>query len=453
MSAQLTHFCSAACTVSNTIKQPLGKRTKKEYAVMIKVVRKGYEQLSNSDKYIYELLTEFDFADTITGLCKGYIFPSARTIATECKIPIRTLYRHLANLENAGLIKRIRRQYRGAVIKLVDIPEQILSTYRNERQLPILANVYNRNLLTNRRIIANVGNFDFLFSAREHTCYERLVSWGYHATQAIRDISNPEIGAQKVEQRLSDLHTLLRAGWTPRQTFAQWLNWALRSNERIETRDAQVYPPADRPAKPRFDLEEFEDYTDSQGYITYRPKRVDAGDELASASGDPTPPTSSETRIEGDSTVVPLDEYDSIKQSNLIFPYYLPYERPSSLISASFPLPESGGGYCHSTIVSLPHHAAPARFSSSFLLATRPPFHRFTKTVYYCFWKGGLVDRSGRGLLSGVCESECEKESESESEKLVEVRDSRSRREREKSNDYEYDFNEFFAIALLRLNR
>ena len=404
---------------SNKSKAPTSKRTKKDYSLMIKAVRKGYKQLSSLDKYIYEILTEYDFADAISGICKGYIFPDPKRIAADYNMPVRTLYRHLAQLKEAHLIKCIRRQYRGPVIQLLDIPEALLSTYRNERRLPEMANLYRKNIVTNRRIVANVATVDFLFSAREYACYERLLSWGYHPTQAIRDIANSEIGVEKVEQRLVDLHTLLRAGWTPRQTFAQWLNWALRSDEAIAIRDNQAYPPADRPAAPRLSPEDFEEYIDERGYINVRPRQNDAGAALASSEAQTAPPTSSEAltiATDVDSTAVRLDGCGSINKYVREKRNSSTYDLPICLISSSFLPTSDGGRYYHSTNAILPHCTRPARSSPADAYATRPPLPRFTKTS---FGKGGLVDRSGRGGCLGCVSVMCESENVNEREEKV----------------------------------
>src|SRR5262249_2030226 len=148
-------------------------------------------------------------------------------------------------------------------VYLLDIPEEKLSTYDNEAKFSKTQKLYNRFSLTTVNFFCTVANVDFMFNAQEFRCYERLIAWGYHPKQAIRDITNPQIGVAKIEQRLSDLHTLLSYGWTPRQTIAQWLNWALRSPEPLALQGGKHFPKGDTPE--RRDSGEYEFFIDEEG--------------------------------------------------------------------------------------------------------------------------------------------------------------------------------------------
>lgn len=131
---------------SNTIKKIQSTRTKADYTIMLKVVRRDYVHLRDEDKVLYEILVDYDYADKTTGQCKGYVFPDPqKTLINDCHTSYRTIARRLARLEEAQLIKRIHRQNKPPLIVLLDIPEEKLSTYRNERRMPKMAIAYNRN--------------------------------------------------------------------------------------------------------------------------------------------------------------------------------------------------------------------------------------------------------------------------------------------------------------------
>src|SRR5262245_24309505 len=83
MSVPTAHFSTVDCSISNN-GTPQKKRTKRDYALMIKVIRNEYPNLSNGAKYFYEHLADCDFADKITKVCKGYLFHKVERLAIEC---------------------------------------------------------------------------------------------------------------------------------------------------------------------------------------------------------------------------------------------------------------------------------------------------------------------------------------------------------------------------------
>src|SRR5262245_39936250 len=118
---------TADYSVSKTIKAPPKRRTKKDYYGMVKAVRNNFKDLSIGNRYLYEILTEYDFQDEFSGYCKGYIFPSVEQLAEDCACSVGTIYRFLKELRKAHLIRVTRRQNSVSYIYLLDVPEEKLS--------------------------------------------------------------------------------------------------------------------------------------------------------------------------------------------------------------------------------------------------------------------------------------------------------------------------------------
>src|SRR3990172_9966114 len=68
----------------------------------------GYRQLSDGAKLTYQVIDSFDWSDG-AGLRKGFAFPSLGRLAAIRGVDERTIRRHLAQLEQAGLITRQER--------------------------------------------------------------------------------------------------------------------------------------------------------------------------------------------------------------------------------------------------------------------------------------------------------------------------------------------------------
>ncbi len=83
-------------------------RLKKHYTTVSNVIIFGYQQLTDSEKLTYQAIDSFDWSDG-EGLRKGYAYPSLRTLARRRGLDERTLRRHLAALEVAGLLRREQR--------------------------------------------------------------------------------------------------------------------------------------------------------------------------------------------------------------------------------------------------------------------------------------------------------------------------------------------------------
>lgn len=83
-------------------------RLKKHYTTVSNVIIFGYRKLTDSEKLTYQAIDSFDWSDG-KGLRKGYAYPSLRTLARLRGLDERTLRRHLAALEEAGLLRREQR--------------------------------------------------------------------------------------------------------------------------------------------------------------------------------------------------------------------------------------------------------------------------------------------------------------------------------------------------------
>jgi hypothetical protein len=59
MFCSTTQGATVAHRASSTSKVVPTKRTRKDYFTMLKAVRKGYPQLTPTDKYMYEILAEY----------------------------------------------------------------------------------------------------------------------------------------------------------------------------------------------------------------------------------------------------------------------------------------------------------------------------------------------------------------------------------------------------------
>jgi DNA-binding MarR family transcriptional regulator len=78
---------------------------KQHYTMTSNVLLFGYKKLSDSEKLTYQAIDSYDWSDG-EGKRKGYAFPSLTTLAQLRGVDERTLRRHLAALENAGLLRR-----------------------------------------------------------------------------------------------------------------------------------------------------------------------------------------------------------------------------------------------------------------------------------------------------------------------------------------------------------
>jgi DNA-binding MarR family transcriptional regulator len=90
-------------------------RLKHHYTLVSNVILFGYQQLTDAEKLTYAAIDSFDWPDE-KGERKGYAYPSLCTIARMRNVDERTIRRHLARLESAGLLTREQRAGRPSLL-------------------------------------------------------------------------------------------------------------------------------------------------------------------------------------------------------------------------------------------------------------------------------------------------------------------------------------------------
>jgi hypothetical protein len=104
---------------------------KNHFTMTSNVILFGYAQLSDSEKLTYQAIDSFDWSDQ-DGKRKGYAYPSLTTLARLRGVDERTLRRHLAGLEGAGLLRREERAGKPSLLWIeepsVEESERYLST-------------------------------------------------------------------------------------------------------------------------------------------------------------------------------------------------------------------------------------------------------------------------------------------------------------------------------------
>jgi len=101
---------------------------KNHYTMTSNVILFGYSQLSDSEKLTYQAIDSFDWSDG-EGKRKGYAFPSLTTLARRRGVDERTLRRHLAALENTGLLRRELRAGQPSLLWIEEPSEQESERY------------------------------------------------------------------------------------------------------------------------------------------------------------------------------------------------------------------------------------------------------------------------------------------------------------------------------------
>jgi len=103
-------------------------RLRHHYTMTPNVLLFGYRTLTDAEKLTYQAIDSFDWSDG-TGLRKGYVYPSLRTLARLRGIAERTIRRHLAALERAGLLTRELRPSRTSVLWIEEPSEDETRAY------------------------------------------------------------------------------------------------------------------------------------------------------------------------------------------------------------------------------------------------------------------------------------------------------------------------------------
>ncbi|MDP9315698.1 MAG: helix-turn-helix domain-containing protein [Chloroflexota bacterium] len=94
-----------------------------------KVLLCGYKSLSDGAKITYQVIDSYDWLDKATGDSKGYAYPAVETLATIRGLSARTIERHIAELEGAGLVQRLRRCNRPSLLIINDVSSSEHAAY------------------------------------------------------------------------------------------------------------------------------------------------------------------------------------------------------------------------------------------------------------------------------------------------------------------------------------
>ena len=107
-------------------------RLKRHFVTTSNVLLYGYPQLSDAAKITYQVIDGFDWESKDTGDSKGYVFPAVETLATIRHTTVRTIQRHLKELEAAQLLTRQRRQHKPSLLVIEDVSEAAATTYETQ---------------------------------------------------------------------------------------------------------------------------------------------------------------------------------------------------------------------------------------------------------------------------------------------------------------------------------
>lgn len=107
-------------------------RLKRHFVTTSNVLLYGYPQLSDAAKITYQVIDGFDWESKETGDSKGYVFPAVETLATIRHTTVRTIQRHLKELEEAQLLTRQRRQYKPSLLVIEDMSAEAATAYETQ---------------------------------------------------------------------------------------------------------------------------------------------------------------------------------------------------------------------------------------------------------------------------------------------------------------------------------
>lgn len=111
-------------------------RLKRHFVTTSNVLLYGYPQLSDAAKITYQVIDGFDWESKATGDSKGYVFPAVETLATIRHTTVRTIQRHLKELEAAQLLTRIRRQHQPSLLVIEDVSTEAATLYETQYLAP-----------------------------------------------------------------------------------------------------------------------------------------------------------------------------------------------------------------------------------------------------------------------------------------------------------------------------
>src|SRR5688572_4173905 len=98
-------------------------RLRHNYTMTSNVLLMGYGELSDGAKITYQVIDSFDWSNG-QGSRKGFAYPSLQTLASLRQIEKRSVRRHLAELEAAGLLTREQRAGQPNMLVIEDPSEK-----------------------------------------------------------------------------------------------------------------------------------------------------------------------------------------------------------------------------------------------------------------------------------------------------------------------------------------
>jgi DNA-binding MarR family transcriptional regulator len=104
-------------------------RIKNDVVITSKVLLYGYAYVSDAAKITYQVIDGFDWEDKATKASKGCAWPASETLANIRKTTVRTIERHIKELEKAGLLTRIRRRNKSSILYIEDISQKEINQY------------------------------------------------------------------------------------------------------------------------------------------------------------------------------------------------------------------------------------------------------------------------------------------------------------------------------------
>lgn len=119
-------------TQGDTVLFQRRNRLKRHFVTTSNVLLYGYPQLSDAAKITYQVIDGFDWESKATGDSKGYVFPAVETLATIRHTTMRTIQRHLKELEAAQLLTRQRRQNKPSLLIIEDVSEAAATAYETQ---------------------------------------------------------------------------------------------------------------------------------------------------------------------------------------------------------------------------------------------------------------------------------------------------------------------------------
>jgi DNA-binding transcriptional ArsR family regulator len=103
-------------------------RMRSHYTITSNVLLFGYSKLSDAAKVTYQVIDSFDWTDD-SGTSKGFAYPSLRLLSRIRGVERRSIRRHLAELESAGVITRRERVGQPSLLIIEDPSNEEVEKY------------------------------------------------------------------------------------------------------------------------------------------------------------------------------------------------------------------------------------------------------------------------------------------------------------------------------------